>query len=161
MASGEQPQPPLSSRSQRPRSSPQSNFDPTGSSEHGYKKKTSKHIYARTALATGKSVAQVSDLQVRFNSNKNDTARYGGKHLLYLLVRHQGRTSRRPYDHRTRRQATTCAARQSTTPDRAPPPAASRLDTARPSMRATGNDSSSAASCNRAAASRLTTHPRG
>ena len=36
-----------------------------------------------TALATGKSVAQVSDLQVRFNSNKNDTARYGGEHLLY------------------------------------------------------------------------------
>ena len=61
----------------------------------------------------------------------------------------------------TRRQATTCAARQFMTPDRAPPPAASRLDTARPPMRASGNDSSSAASCNRAAASRLTTHPRG
>ena len=68
--------------------------------KRGRKTKTSKHIYARTALATGKSVAQVSDLQVRFNSNKNDTARYGGKHLLYdireghldvLLTTHEAR----------------------------------------------------------------------
>ena len=36
------------------------------------------------------------------------------------------------------------------TPDRAPPPAASRLDTARPTTWTTGNDSSRAAPCNRA-----------
>ena len=46
--------------------------------------------------------------------------------------------------------ATTCAARQFMTPDRAPPPAASRLDTARPTTWTTGNDSSRAAPCNRA-----------
>ena len=61
-------------------------------------------------------------------------------------------TSLRPDDwlHRTRRQATTCAVKQFTTPDRAPPPAASRLDTARPTTWTTGNDSSRAAPCNRA-----------
>ena len=47
------------------------------------KKKTSKHIYDRTTRATGKSVAQASDLQVRPNSKTNDTVRYGGEHLLY------------------------------------------------------------------------------
>ena len=51
--------------------------------KRGCKKSRSKHIYDRTALATGKSVAQVSDLQVRPNSKTNDTVRYGGEHLLY------------------------------------------------------------------------------
>ena len=37
----------------------------------------------RTTRATGKSVAQASDLQVRPNGNTNNTVRYGGKHLLY------------------------------------------------------------------------------
>ena len=47
------------------------------------KTKNNKHIYDRTTRATGKSVAQASDLQVRPNSKTNDTVRYGGEHLLY------------------------------------------------------------------------------
>ena len=46
-------------------------------------RKTAKHIYDRTTRATGKSVAQASDLQVRPNGNTNNTVRYGGEHLLY------------------------------------------------------------------------------
>ena len=49
----------------------------------GSKKPLSKHIYDRTALVIGKSVAQASDLQVRPDSKTNDTVRYGGKHLMY------------------------------------------------------------------------------
>ena len=43
----------------------------------------SKHIYDRTALATGKSIAQANDLRVHEKHDATTTVRYGGKHLLY------------------------------------------------------------------------------
>ena len=44
------------------------------------------------------------DLQVRFNSNKNDTARYGGEHVLYDIK--QGHLTALMTTHEARRLAT-------------------------------------------------------
>ena len=63
-----------------------------------------KHIYDRTTRATGKSIAQASDLQVRPNGNTNDTVRYGGKHLLYDIQ--QGHLAVLMTTHEARRLAT-------------------------------------------------------
>ena len=68
------------------------------------KTKNNKHIYDRTTRATGKSVAQASDLQVRPNSKTNDTVRYGGEHLLYD-IRH-GHLTVLMTTHEARRLAT-------------------------------------------------------
>ena len=70
----------------------------------GCKKKRSKHIYNRTALATGKSIAQANDLRVHEKHDATTTVRYGGKHLLYdiqtgrldvLMTTHEARPTAR------------------------------------------------------------------